>query len=222
MGTLKVVAPAPVNSTDLIPYSGDPGPASSFSDVADDLLAYPKQTSECRPLFQGVVANVFHVFFDQFGVGESFCPSNTTSFACILRVFCLGSRPQMNRLDADGPVARVQDEGAIFGNGADEQPIGHMASANGVSPVHMKVGIASGIEWTGPVPAAFVGGITGHEPAEYFDFCQTRRSTGRPSGQRITMAQQTCVVSATQPSPTGGLETVGDEAQFCISKGGHR
>jgi hypothetical protein len=126
-------------------------------------------------------SNLAYILFGKLSVAVLFSDQKQSpSVNGLSQVLRLVSKVQVRGLDADGAVARVQDEQPV--GGAVINPVRRDMSAN-QSPAHSK-GSVPARRISSPVPAPFGGRWSGrrvawHEPSECFGLGESARTVGR-------------------------------------------
>ena len=172
---------------------------------------------------QGALPNPDHVCFGELGVTVPRPQCHAVSFAGVLCVFRSGSRPQVSRLNTDGPVAGVQDIQTRW-NRADENFVRDTMGAQDSQLAidgDAELPIAMGSRRCCPVPASLYWRITRHEPTKTFLHRQPLGPMTTPTTKRVTMTTPASVVGTTKPTAIDRLvaNRTGHESQH--NRGGH-
>lgn len=149
-------------------------PGNSVNDVADGWLSDTKiegqilLTEGARPDFENI-----RIIESSHSMPFSHCPAIT--FYSFSHVLGLITKMQASRVDADGPIALMENEKAT--SGTVVKPIGDHMGQILVSDIQLAVpGVL--VDAASPVPAPFSGWFSGHEPSEGLGFGETIGSFG--------------------------------------------
>lgn len=167
---------------------------------------------------KGALSDPQHLGFGELGVASSFANRKSVAVNSFIHVLGLSTRMKMGGLNADGSVAGMQDEGAVGGNLAYENLVGHS-----VGQLHIDDAVSVGVGGADPVPASFCWWLPGHEVDKGFSGGHSPRTGQSDAAKGIAMTLPALVVGAAPalaPQRCGGIAEQ-TASSVCVETNGH-
>ena len=188
-------------------------PSASGTHAVDRAAGYPEDFGYGFPR-QAALSNPENVGFGEPGIGAFYAHADQPVLDGFSDVIALRSQMKMAGMDADLPVAGVQDVHP-FGDSAVEDAVGRPVrqhSAGLAVSRQSEVPVSPSTNGRGPVPAAFDGRFANHDPAERGFLRESGLAPEARSREWVTVAEPSGVMGVA-PSPMGtGSETFGNRA----------
>ncbi len=198
-------------------------PGVSMLDRADGGLTDPQGFGHLLLGHVGLRPDPQHVGVGELGNGCPFTSEVPVPFHHVPMVVRVIARSEVIGMNADWPITGVQDVDAV--SGAVENLVGdtvglELAVLPGAN-LGVEAPVAIDIGGPSPVPAAFSGGITGHEPPEGFFGTKPPRPVRTafwPTPKGVTVLSPSDVVGVAQGAGMGGMGTSWDRTHDDILK----
>lgn len=180
-------------------------PRSSMSGVVHGGGADPKCLGKTRGR-EGTLSDHQNVGSSELGVTASFTDRDSAASEGIGMVVGVGPCPQMCWLDTDRSVAAMQDVRLFAGNRIMEIEDSMRNDVSFSLPiVQAEFPVSIVPSGPGPVPTAFGGRLSRHEPPEYFSLIQPLRALVSLSPEGISVLAQPLIVRATEATEVDGI-----------------